>query len=144
MKTSIADRQRKANPEACPVRRTNVAIGVDLGDPFSEICVLDEEGQVASQTRLPTTQGALQEYFRSHAPARVPLETGTHSGWGLRPSKTVVPTPTRNPAAAAASKSHDNLQLDARRLRDGSIANSKKARMAPAGIIMIPLRSPYE
>lgn len=84
MKTSIADRQRKATPETCAETRPNVAIGIDLGDRFSEVCVLDEHGTVASQTRLRTTKAALQEYFISRAPARVALETGTHSGWTSR------------------------------------------------------------
>ncbi|HEY6325588.1 MAG TPA: IS110 family transposase, partial [Candidatus Cybelea sp.] len=76
MRTSLADRQRKTNPRS--------AIGIDLGDRFSEVCVLDEEGALASQTRLRTTQAALEGYFRGQAPARVALETGTHSGWVSR------------------------------------------------------------
>jgi transposase len=63
---------------------TPLAIGVDLGDRYSEVCVLDEEGMIASQTRLRTIQTALQEYFSSRVPARVALETGTHSGWVSR------------------------------------------------------------
>jgi transposase len=55
-----------------------------LGDRFSEVCVLDETGALASQTRLRTIPAALQEYFSSQAPARVALETGTHSGWVSR------------------------------------------------------------
>jgi transposase len=82
MKQSIADPGRKAKPARRPaIPRADLAIGIDVGDRFSEICVLDRDGAVASQTRLPTTQAALREYFSSHSPARVALETGTHSGW---------------------------------------------------------------
>lgn len=82
MNASIADRRRKANPARRPkLGRTHVAIGIDVADRFSEICEFDEQGAVAIQTRLRTTQVALQEHFGSHAPARVALETGMHSGW---------------------------------------------------------------
>jgi len=82
MKQSIADPGRKTKPARRPaIPRADLAIGIDVGDRFSEICVLDRDGAVASQTRLRTTQAALREYFSSHSPARVALETGTHSGW---------------------------------------------------------------
>lgn len=82
MKQSIADRQRNATPASrSRSRRGHSSIGVDVGDRFSEICVLDKDGSVASQTRLRTSQAALRDYFSSHSPARVALETGTHSGW---------------------------------------------------------------
>jgi transposase len=73
MRTSLADSQRKTNP--C------TAIGVDLGDRFTEICELDAQGAVSRQIRLRTTRAALQEYFGSRPPTRVALETGTQSGW---------------------------------------------------------------
>jgi transposase len=63
---------------------TSRSIGIDLGDRFSELCVLDEKGAVVSRTRLRTTQATLQEYFSAKVPARVALETGTHSGWVSR------------------------------------------------------------
>jgi len=82
MKQSIADPGRKTKPaRRAAIQRTGLAIGVDVSDKYSEICVLDRDGTVASQTRLRTTQAALHEYFSSHSPARVALETGTHSGW---------------------------------------------------------------
>lgn len=68
-------------------RKTHAAprsIGVDLGDRFSELCVLDGDGASLSRARLRTTRAALHEYFSTQAPARVALETGTHSGWVSR------------------------------------------------------------
>jgi transposase len=77
--------QTQSKPRKASHAKVNpLAIGLDLGDRYSEICMLDEEGAVASQTRLRTSQAAFQEYFGANAPARVALETGTHSGWASR------------------------------------------------------------
>lgn len=64
--------------------RAQGAIGIDLGDRYSEICVLDESGEIESQTRVRTTSEALRRYFSVLAPARVAIETGTHSCWVSR------------------------------------------------------------
>jgi len=57
---------------------------VDLGDRFSHICVLDSEGEVVEESRIPTSQGGVQGYFGSRLPMRVALEVGTHSPWVSR------------------------------------------------------------
>ncbi len=45
MNASIADRRRKATPGSrSRSRRARTSIGIDVGDRFSEICVLDQEG----------------------------------------------------------------------------------------------------
>ena len=67
-----------------PESDARLAIGIDLGDRYSEICVLDEAGDIESQTRIRTTPEALRQYFSVLAPARVAIETGTHSGWVSR------------------------------------------------------------
>ena len=72
------------NSKTRKTQATSRSIGIDLGDRFSEVCVLDKEGALLSQSRLRTTHAALQAYFRSEAPARVALEAGTHSGWVSR------------------------------------------------------------
>jgi transposase len=76
--------KHSTNPKTRKTGATPHSIGVDLGDRFSEVCVLDGEGALARQIRLRTTQSALQAYFRSEPPARVALEAGTHSGWVSR------------------------------------------------------------
>jgi transposase len=57
-------------------------IGVDLGDRWSEVCLLD--GTDADRTRVRTTPGHFRAYFAQFAGAAVALETGTHSGWASR------------------------------------------------------------
>jgi transposase len=75
---------RGARKSAGAQGRTPLAIGVDLGDRYSEICLLDEAGEVESQTRIRTTPEVLRQYFSVLERARVAIETGTHSGWVSR------------------------------------------------------------
>lgn len=57
-------------------------VGLDLGDRFSQIVVLDtESGEVVERARLRTTQEALHGRFAGVAPLRIALEVGTHSPW---------------------------------------------------------------
>jgi transposase len=59
-------------------------VGLDLGDRFSQVCVLDEQGEVIEQARMRTTSAALQQRFARLPPMRVALEVGTHSPWVSR------------------------------------------------------------
>lgn len=62
----------------------NVTIGVDLGDRFSQIAVVDGEAEVTEEARLRTTAKAFRRWFERIEPARVALEVGTHSPWVSR------------------------------------------------------------
>lgn len=61
-----------------------MAIGVDLGDKYSQVCVLDEAGAVVEEARIATTQRAFERYFARREPSRVAIEAGTHSPWVSR------------------------------------------------------------
>src|SRR5712691_9547517 len=63
---------------------TGQTMGLDLGDRYSQVCVLDEQGEVLEQARLRTTSAALQQRFAALPPLRVALEVGTHSPWVSR------------------------------------------------------------
>ena len=56
-------------------------IGVDLGDKYSDYCMLDGDGEVLTQGRIRTTQKHMTEYFSGLDRARVVIEAGTHSPW---------------------------------------------------------------
>jgi hypothetical protein len=56
-------------------------IGVDLGDKRSHICVLDTEGQVASECTITTGPSAFRKYFVAIPSALVVIEVGPHSRW---------------------------------------------------------------
>lgn len=61
-----------------------VTIGVDLGDEYSQLCVLDESGAIVEQGRIRTDNQALKNRFRSMPRARIAIEAGTHSPWVSR------------------------------------------------------------
>jgi transposase len=63
------------------------SIGIDLGDETSCVCVLDQAGTVIERSTVRTTKSAFGTRFQSMSPARVAIETGTHSPWVSRTLK---------------------------------------------------------
>lgn len=63
---------------------TSVTIGIDLGDRYSRLCVLDESGEILEEGRIPTNETAMKRRFQSTEPVRIALEVGTHSPWVSR------------------------------------------------------------
>jgi Transposase and inactivated derivatives len=59
-------------------------VGLDLGDRFSQIAVLDVEGELVEESRVATTESALRQRFSGCGRMRIALETGTHSPWVSR------------------------------------------------------------
>lgn len=62
----------------------SAAIGIDVSDKHSQICVLDETGEIVEETRLPTTPRAFERRFRGRERARIAIEVGLHSPWMSR------------------------------------------------------------
>ena len=59
--------------------------GVDLGDEYSYLCLIDQEGgEVMEESRLRTTPEAFRRRFASEQPMRIAVEAGTHSPWVSR------------------------------------------------------------
>ena len=59
--------------------------GLDLGDKYSYLCLIDQEsGKVVEEGRLRTTPEALRWRFASEQPLRIAIEAGTHSPWVSR------------------------------------------------------------
>jgi transposase len=60
--------------------------GVDLGDKYSHLCLIDQEsGEVVEEGRLRTTPEAFRRRFASERPPmRIAIEAGTHSPWVSR------------------------------------------------------------
>jgi transposase len=66
-------------------RKPSVTVGIDLGDKYSHLCLIDtESGEVIEESRLRTTPEALRRRFSSEQPLRVAIEAGTHSPWVSR------------------------------------------------------------
>jgi transposase len=59
--------------------------GLDLGDNYSRLCLIDtESGEVLEEGRLRTTPVALRRRFESEQPLKIAIEVGIHSPWVSR------------------------------------------------------------
>ena len=56
-------------------------IGMDLGDKYSRVCVLDDAGEIIEEGRIPTSGAGITRKFRSLERHRIVIETGTQSNW---------------------------------------------------------------
>src|SRR5437867_981263 len=77
-KTGSRPTNRRLDPMA------NLTIGVDLGDRYSELYVVDAAGACVETGRIRTTVAGLEQWFGGRPPARVVVEAGTHSPWASR------------------------------------------------------------
>src|SRR5215216_3695266 len=63
----------------------NVTAGLDLGDKYSYLCLIDTlSAEVVGEGRMHTTPEALRRRFCSERPLRIAIEAGTHSPWVSR------------------------------------------------------------
>ena len=58
-----------------------ITIGMDLGDKTSHYCVLDDQGEIASEGVVSTTKKAMVQKFSTMRRCRLAFEVGTHSPW---------------------------------------------------------------
>jgi transposase len=56
-------------------------VGIDLGDKKSRVCIVDEQGKIASQEWVVTTPEAFWKRFGCEAAMQMAMEVGTHSRW---------------------------------------------------------------
>jgi transposase len=62
-----------------------ITAGVDLGDKYSYLCLIDQHsGEAIEEGRLRTTPEAFKRRFDSERPMRIAIEAGTHSPWVSR------------------------------------------------------------
>jgi transposase len=66
------------------ILKGQLTIGLDLGDRSSCYCVLDENGEIIREQKIPTTPEGMQQAFGKMARSRIAMETGTHSPWVSR------------------------------------------------------------
>jgi transposase len=65
--------------------RSQVTAGLDLGDKYSQLCLIDSQsGEVIEEGRLRTSPEAFRRHFGSEQPMRIAIEAGTHSPWTSR------------------------------------------------------------
>jgi len=69
-----------------------VTAGLDLGDKYSYLCLIDQEsGEVVEEGRLRTNPEAFRRRFASKQPMRIAIEAGTHSPWVRASTRGVWP-----------------------------------------------------
>ena len=59
-------------------------IGLDVGDRFTQVCVLDGTGEIVEEGRVRSTREAFEARFGGLARSRVVLEVGAQSAWMSR------------------------------------------------------------
>jgi transposase len=64
--------------------RNKLTVGLDVGDRYTQICILDENGEVLEEGRVATSPRAFQQRFAALPSARLVLEAGSHSLWAHR------------------------------------------------------------
>src|SRR5215213_3241431 len=64
-------------------QQPKVTAGLDIGDKYSYLCLIDSEGgEVIEEGRLRTSPEAFRRRFSSERPPmRTAIEAGTHSPW---------------------------------------------------------------
>ena len=98
---------------------TDMTIGVDLGDKWSRLCVLDDDGEVCEEGRIATTADAMRKRFSTESPCRIVIEVGTHSPWVQRLLKELgheVITAHTQSVRLIYGGTNKNDRLDAERL----------------------------
>jgi len=77
--------QKKAaegKPQSAPgPNRDRLTVGVDLGDQWSNYCILGLEGETLAEGQWRTTREDVASFFGALSAARVIFEVGTHSAW---------------------------------------------------------------
>jgi hypothetical protein len=62
-----------------------VIAGIDLGDRYTHLCLLDaENGEVIEEGPITTSREAFERRFSGAGPMRVAIEASTHSPWVSR------------------------------------------------------------
>ncbi len=58
--------------------------GIDLHVKYSEVCIIDTEGEIVEQRKIPTTESALKRFFDRREQMRICVEAGGSSPWVCR------------------------------------------------------------
>jgi len=90
--------------------------GIDLHVEYSEVCILDEEGEVMETSRVRTSRSSLERLFRRGA-MRVVMEAGGSSPWVSRLVETlghevIVCSPRRVRLIAESSLKNDKVDAE--------------------------------
>ena len=96
-----------------------MTVGIDLGDKYSQVCILDQAAEVLEEGQIRTTPEALRVKFGAMDPCLIVLEAGTHSPWVSRLLESLGhDCLVANPAALTSGKRRrkKNDKVDAKKL----------------------------
>ena len=62
-------------------KNSTIFVGLDLGDNFSYIVILNQDAEVIEETRLPTSKSALKRKFSTIPSCKIAMEVGAQSRW---------------------------------------------------------------
>jgi transposase len=118
------------NKEIKPEQTYTAVVGLDVGDRKTCYCVLDSDGDVATEGTVSTKAHSMRLQFEGKPRMRIALEAGTHSAWLSR---------------LFTELGHEVIVANARSLRMISESDSKNdkadarmlARLAPVGIDLL-------
>jgi len=90
--------------------------GIDLHAEYSQVCILDDEGEVMEASRVRTSQKALERFF-GREPMRVAMEAGGTSPWVSRllsslGHEVVVCSPRRVRLIAESTLKNDRVDAE--------------------------------
>jgi len=93
-------------------------IGLDVGDKYSQVCILDAwTGEILEEARIRTTKAGIKHYFAGKQPAAITLEVGAHSPWISREligagHEVIVANARKVRLIHAASRKNDRLDAE--------------------------------
>jgi transposase len=71
----------KGDRDALRPNLDRLTVGVDLGDQWSNYCILGLGGETLAEGQFRTRRQETAEFFQGLATSRVVVEVGTHSAW---------------------------------------------------------------
>lgn len=95
-------------------RAWTVTAGLDIGDRYSHFYVIDADGQYVEDGRIATSPPAVARWCRVLPPARIVIESSTHSPWLSR---------------AVAAAGHEVIVANARRVQLIAQGDAKSDRV---------------
>ena len=112
----------------------NMVAGLDLGDKYSHVCLIDLDGRIVESKKIRTSAPALEKYFSGWTAMRVVFEAGTHANWIYRLLERL---------------GHEVLMADARRLAliTHSLSKDDRSdaeRLAQLGLLMPEMLNPVQ
>lgn len=75
---------KKSISKGTAKKENGVVMGIDLGDRFSHYAVIDSNGSIVEEERVPTVADSIEKLLEGRQAMRVVIETSTQSPWVSR------------------------------------------------------------